>query len=334
MGGTAVGQRTLVAISVGAALAVVLGVLAAVLIIRSKQQVVVVAPVARATFGNPPIRLSARASSGLPVTFAVRSGPCAVAGDMVTIKGAGRCVVRASQNGTDGWHVPASATASITIDRANQSITFGDLPGKTHGDAPFDVQASASSGLPVVFSGAGACTLAGATVTIAMAGDCTVTASQEGSANYLPAPAATRDFTVAPLRLPNGKVLVDNGSRNGLGQLTIQNGQDVDAVAVLTTSDNTTVFSVSIQAQQTYEIDSIRDGTYNLFFEIGNDWNDSAGTFNLDGSRERFDDPFSFQTTPVAGGLQYQTYTVTLQPVAGGTASTSSVGADQFPPVH
>jgi hypothetical protein len=328
------GQRTLVTISVTAVAAVLVGAIAAFLIIRSKQQVVVVAPVGRATFGDPPVRLSARASSGLPVTFAVRSGPCAVAGDRVTLKGAGRCVVRASQNGTDGWHVPASATTSITIDRANQSIDFGDLPARTHGDAPFNVQATASSGLPVAFAGAGACSVAGATVTIATAGNCTITASQQGSTNYLPAPDATRAFTVAPLRLPNGKVLVDNGSRDGLGQLTIQNGQDLDAVAVLTTSGNTTVLSVSIQAQQTYEIDSIRDGTYNLFFEIGDDWNDSAGTFNVEGTQERFDDPFSFQTTPVAGGLQYQTYTVTLQPVAGGTASTSTVPQAQFPPVH
>jgi hypothetical protein len=329
-----VGRRTLVVIGVVAAVAVVGGVIATVLIVRSKQQVVVIAPVARATFGDPPIRLSARASSGLPVTFGLRSGPCAVAGDVVTIKGAGRCVVRASQNGTDGWHVPASAMTSITIDRASQTISFGDLPAKTHGDPPFAVQATASSGLPVAFSAVGSCSGAAATVTIAMAGDCTVTASQAGSENYLPAPGATRSVTVGPLRLPNGKVFVDNGSRDGKGQLTIQNGQDLDAVAVLTTSDNKAVFSVSIQAQQTYEIDSIRDGSYNLFFEIGNDWNDAGGSFNLGASQERFDEPFTFQTTPIAGGLQYETYTVTLQPVAGGTATTWPVAAGQFPSVH
>lgn len=328
------GQRTRVVIGVVAAVVVVGGVLATVLIVRSKQQVVVIAPVARATFGDPPIRLSARASSGLPVAFSLRSGPCSVAGDLVTIRGAGRCVVLASQNGTDGWHVPASATTSITIDRASQTISFGDLPAKTHGDPPFAVQATASSGLAVAFSATGSCSAAGATVTIAMAGDCTITASQEGSENYLPAPSATRAVTVAPLRLPNGKVLVDNGSRDGLGQLTIQNGQDLDAVAVLTTSDNKPVFSVSIQAQQTYEIDSIRDGTYNLFFALGNDWNDASSSFNLNASQERFDDPFPFQTTPIAGGLQYQTYTVSLQPVAGGTATTSPVPAGQFPSGH
>jgi len=262
------------------------------------------------------------------------SGPCTVAGDVLTIKGAGTCRVRADQAGEDGWHNPTSTTVAIPVARAAQTITFGALPARTHGDPPFAVQATASSGQPVAFTASGSCSLSGATVTISVSGSCRLTAQQDGTADYLPAAPVTQSFDVAPLRLGNGQVLVDSAPRDGLGQLTIQNGQDLDAVAVLTTSDNKTVFSVSIQAQQSYQISGLRDGTYNLFFELGHDWNDQGANFNLDSSMTRFQDPFVFQTVAVPGALQYDTFTVTLQPVAGGNAATAPVPAGQFPSVH
>src|SRR6185436_9067008 len=47
----------------------------------------------------------------------------------------------------------SSATSSVfTVAKANQTIAFGSLAGRTYGDAPFTVGASASSALPVSFS--------------------------------------------------------------------------------------------------------------------------------------------------------------------------------------
>jgi WD40 repeat protein len=81
--------------------------------------------------------------------------------------------------------------------RLAQTITFGVLPDKTLGDPPFSVSATAASGLPVSFSAAGSCMVAGATVTLTAAGTCTVTASQAGNAIYRAAPDVPRSFTVA-----------------------------------------------------------------------------------------------------------------------------------------
>jgi hypothetical protein len=80
-----------------------------------------------------------------------------------------------------------------------QTITFNPLPGKTFGDVPFTVTATASSGLPVSFSSLspGVCTVSGNTVTIVAAGMCTIAADQAGNATYLPAPRVTNSFTVA-----------------------------------------------------------------------------------------------------------------------------------------
>jgi hypothetical protein len=83
--------------------------------------------------------------------------------------------------------------------RQSQTITFAALPGRTFGDPPFTVSATASSGLPVSFT-VGAtdnCSISGTTVTIIGAGTCTVTAHQPGDTTYGAAPDVGRTFAIA-----------------------------------------------------------------------------------------------------------------------------------------
>jgi Leucine-rich repeat (LRR) protein len=63
-----------------------------------------------------------------------------------------------------------------------QTITFSELPAKKANDTPFNVSASASSGLPVTFvsSDPSAASINGATVTILKGGSVTITATQVG----------------------------------------------------------------------------------------------------------------------------------------------------------
>jgi uncharacterized protein (TIGR03437 family) len=63
---------------------------------------------------------------------------------------------------------------------------------------PFTVTATATSGLPVVFSSTTAtvCTVLSATVTIGAVGTCTIQAAQPGNASYTAAVAVSRSFTV------------------------------------------------------------------------------------------------------------------------------------------
>ncbi len=50
-----------------------------------------------------PVILSATASSGLPVSFAVREGPAVIEGNVLSFTGAGTVSVEASQTGDDNW---------------------------------------------------------------------------------------------------------------------------------------------------------------------------------------------------------------------------------------
>jgi plastocyanin len=59
-------------------------------------------PPATALFPGPALPLTATATSGLPVSFSVLTGPAALAGNVLTFTGTGNVIVQASQSG--GWN--------------------------------------------------------------------------------------------------------------------------------------------------------------------------------------------------------------------------------------
>jgi subtilisin family serine protease len=91
----------------------------------------------------------------------------------------------------------AGATPPAWPSEINQTITFDPLPNKTFGDPEFEVGATASSRLPVSFLATGTCTIRGATVHLTGAGSCTITASQDGDANYNLAINVSQRFVIA-----------------------------------------------------------------------------------------------------------------------------------------
>lgn len=89
------------------------------------------------------------------------------------------------------------AIAPLPNGKANQTITFGALAGKTYGDVDFTIAATASSRLAVSFAASGTCTVSGTTVHLTGAGSCTITASEVGNAKWHPAPDVVQTFSVA-----------------------------------------------------------------------------------------------------------------------------------------
>jgi large repetitive protein len=82
--------------------------------------------------------------------------------------------------------------------RRKQDILFDEIPGRSAGDAPFEVTVTASSGLPVALQIiSGPAVLDGKKVTLTGApGLVVIRASQEGNPQFLPANAAERAFAV------------------------------------------------------------------------------------------------------------------------------------------
>jgi Regulator of chromosome condensation (RCC1) repeat len=186
-------------------------------LIELSNQTIAFGPLESKTYGDPDFSVNATASSGLTVSFAA-SGKCTVRGLTVHLTGAGSCTVIASQPGDGNYNAAPEVARTFSIAKAGQSITFGPLANKTHGDADFTVAATASSALTVSFAASGNCTVTGATVHLTGPGSCTVTASQAGDLNYAAAPDASRTFSIAPIPCRVPKVV---GKRLALAKRTI-----------------------------------------------------------------------------------------------------------------
>jgi predicted outer membrane repeat protein len=101
-----------------------------------------------------------------------------------------------------GTFLGSTATGTLHVDRATQTIQFAQLADHTYGDPSSTLSASVSAGLPVVFRVlSGPATVSGNVLSIIGAGTVTVEASQGGDANDLAAAPVDVSFTVAPAPL-------------------------------------------------------------------------------------------------------------------------------------
>jgi hypothetical protein len=200
------------------------GSVAATLVIARTTQTVSFASVGPLTAGTP-VTLTATASSGLPVSFSVLSGSATLNGNILTPTGTGPVVVRASQDGNINL-APASADQTLTTTaKRDQTIAFATPADRRSDAAPFALNATASSGLPVSFAlVSGPATIGGSTLTLSgAAGAITVRASQAGDATFNAAPAVERTFTITPLII--GRFLnLSARARAGTGASTFITG--------------------------------------------------------------------------------------------------------------
>ena len=92
--------------------------------------------------------------------------------------------------------VQPSLTGTIT--KANQTITFGELPSATTSTLPFPLTGTTTSGLVITYtsSNPGVATVTGSLVTIVGPGTTTITASQDGNINFNAATPVPRPLTV------------------------------------------------------------------------------------------------------------------------------------------
>ena len=97
-------------------------------------------------FGSAPITLTATASSGLAIAYSVESGPASVAGNQLTILGAGSVTVVASQSGDSGSKINAapSISRSFNVSPETSIVTWATPSAITYGTVLGSPQLSAS----------------------------------------------------------------------------------------------------------------------------------------------------------------------------------------------
>jgi hypothetical protein len=159
-----------------------------------------------AVVGGPTYNVTATATSGLAVSFAIDASAtavCSIAGATVSFIGAGTCVINANQPG-DAQYAPAPQVQQSFIVKGTQTITFTSAapPAAVYQGPTYNVTATATSGLAVSFtidaSATTVCSIAGSTVSFIGTGTCTVNANQAGNASFVAAPQVQQSFTVGP----------------------------------------------------------------------------------------------------------------------------------------
>jgi len=170
------------------------------------------------TIGDAAFGLTATASSSLTVSYSSSNTAVAtVSGSTVTIVGAGTTDITASQAGNSTYAAAPNVIQTLTVNKYNQTITFGSLSAKTDADAPFTVTTPTStSGLTVTLtsSNTNVALINGYTITIVGAGTSTITASQAGNATYNAATSVPQTLTVSSTLSVNQSLFFDFGVRD------------------------------------------------------------------------------------------------------------------------
>ncbi|WP_298239270.1 M14 family zinc carboxypeptidase [uncultured Algibacter sp.] len=156
-----------------------------------------------------------------------------------------------------------------------QTITFDPISDKFTTDVPFQVNATASSGLPVSFSiVSGPASVSGNTVTLSgTTGTVTVRASQSGNSTYNPATDVDQSFEVTVQPPCSGTIVstfpytesFEGTGSGGLGDWTQDTGDNFDW----------TINSGSTPSGSTGP-SSASNGTYYIYTEAQNQGNNSA----------------------------------------------------------
>jgi hypothetical protein len=130
--------------------------------------------------------------------------------------------------------------------------------------------------------------------------------------------------------LPSSTVLVSPAKR-GRGSLKVSNGTGSDAyIKLVDPLSRKLVAAFYVKSSSAFKLKKVPDGTYQVLFVLGEDWDSKTRSFTGSKSFAKFDRSLSFTTTQSANRIQYRVFELTLNPVVGGDATTSRVGEQEF----
>jgi hypothetical protein len=309
--------------------------------IAPSTQTITFATLADRAFETASFTVTATASSSLAVTFAsTTTSVCTVNGAAVTLLAVGTCTIQATQAGNGTYAAATPVNQSFNVTQATQTITFAAIPNKALGTAPFTLSATASSTLTVSFaSNSSVCTVSGTTVTLVLAGTCTIQATQGGNATYSAATPVQQSFTVTPANqtitfaaLPSQPLgtfpfVVSATASSGLPVIFISN-----TTSICTVSNAGLTWTVTLLAKGNCTIEATQPGSsnYSPATPVSQTFPVVAGTLTLEsvvnaGSYAAL--PIAADECAVAFGIDFatttaQTNSLSLSKTLAGTGVT------------
>ncbi len=166
---------------------------------KASQTISGFAPTTPVVFGAAAQTLTATPGlSSSPLVFSLTSGPCALAGASLSYTGAGSCVVAVNQAADANYNAASPVTATVVINKANQTIVFGAAPSLLVSGTGSVSATGGASGNAVTFTSSTPtmCTISGSTVTALLGGSCIIAANQLGNGNYNAAAQVTQTIAI------------------------------------------------------------------------------------------------------------------------------------------
>jgi hypothetical protein len=225
------------------------------LTVTAETQTITFPAISSRVYGSAPFAVTVTASSGLPVTIAVQSGPATISGSTVTITGAGTVVLVATQAGNTDYSAAAPVTENFQVTAAASSTSLTVSPGAVTAGVSVTLTATvtSSAGTPtgaVTFSDGGATVGTGmlnagvatlTTTTLSVGADA-ITASYAATTDYLASTSGPVTVTVTAA-VPAGYTITANPNA-----VSIAEGQTGNTTLTLTPTGGYTA-SVALSCQ-------------------------------------------------------------------------------------
>jgi len=239
------------------------------LIVNKLQQTISLAQIANKNYNDPDFELNATVSSGLPIAYSSSNTNVAtIINNKVHIVGAGTATITATQSGNDRY-IAVNTSVDLTVNKLQQTISFPHIDLKNHNDADFDLNATASSGLPVVYtsSNTAVANIIGNRVHIVAAGTAIITASQAGNLNINAAVDVSQNLDVVfniPLSNFTIKSTDETCKTSDNGAINITATQTLSYTATVTGNNKTTTYPFN----SVLAINNLPAGTYNVCITV------------------------------------------------------------------
>ncbi len=152
--------------------------------------------------GSGDVTLEATASSGLAVSYtSTTPAVCAVSGETASLLTVGTCTITADQSGDAEWLAAATVSETFQVlaaPKKGQTIAFPAIADRVIGSGDVTLEATDTSGLAVSYTSTtpAVCSVSGETASLLAVGTCTITADQDGDAEWLAATTVSQTFQV------------------------------------------------------------------------------------------------------------------------------------------
>ncbi|MBX2915597.1 MAG: T9SS type A sorting domain-containing protein [Cyclobacteriaceae bacterium] len=218
------------------------------LTINKASQTITFATPAAKVFTDEPFDAGASVNSPLALTYSSSNTAVATVTNngTVTITGVGTTSITASQGGDALYNAATPVSRTLTVNKAAQTIAFEAIPAKSLSDPPFQLNATASSGLAVTYSSSNPAVaeVIGNTVIVLGNGSTIITAAQTGNANYLAATPVAQTLVVSDKQ--NQTISFAPLTSKTVGDAPfVLNATASSGLAVTYTSSNTSIATVS-----------------------------------------------------------------------------------------